>query len=122
MRKWDERRLAFEIDNQKRGTYILAYFAADPVHLVNIERGFNLSERVTRLLITRADHLSIEEMQAADGQRELADEAELRRARAEAAPAAGTPGSQGAATVRFANTPAEPEAEADSEVESEASV
>ncbi len=30
MRKWDERRLAFEIDKQKRGLYVLAYFTADP--------------------------------------------------------------------------------------------
>ncbi len=26
MRKWDERRLAYEIDKQRRGVYILCYF------------------------------------------------------------------------------------------------
>ena len=28
MRKWDERRLAYEIDKQRRGVYILTYFRA----------------------------------------------------------------------------------------------
>jgi len=28
MRKWDERRLAYEIKKQKRGLYILCYFKA----------------------------------------------------------------------------------------------
>lgn len=88
MRKWDERRLAFEIDKQKRGTYILAYFSCDPVKVQSIERDANLSEQILRTLILRVDHLTIEEMQAADGQRELETEAALRRTRAaEPAPA-----------------------------------
>ncbi|MBL8746886.1 MAG: 30S ribosomal protein S6 [Phycisphaerae bacterium] len=82
MRKWDERRLAYEIDKQKRGTYILAYFSCDPVKVSQVERDCNLSEQILRTLILRVDHLSVEEMQAADGQRELETEAALRRARA----------------------------------------
>lgn len=83
MKKWDERRLAFEIEKQKRGTYILAYFSSDPVKVGHIERDCNLSEQILRTLILRADHLTVEEMQAADGQRELETEAALRRSRAE---------------------------------------
>lgn len=81
LRKWDERRLAYEIKKNKRGVYILAYFAADPSRLAAIERACNLSEQLLRSLIIRADHLSLEEMQAADGQAELATEIELRSAR-----------------------------------------
>lgn len=84
MRKWDERRLAYEIEKQKRAVYILAYFSADPVSISGMERDCNLSERVMRFLITRVDHLTVEEMQASDGRRELADEAAMRKARAEA--------------------------------------
>jgi small subunit ribosomal protein S6 len=81
MRKWDERRLAYEIEKQKRGTYILAYFSCDPMRLPSIERDANLSEQVLRTLLLRVDHLTVEEMQAADGQRELETEAALRRTR-----------------------------------------
>lgn len=87
MRKWDERRLAYEIEKQKRGTYILAYFSSDSLKIAQIERDCNLSEQILRTLILRVDHLTPEEMQAADGQRELETEAALRKARA-AEPAA----------------------------------
>ena len=83
MKKWDERRLAFEIGKNKRGVYFLAYFHCDPVNIEVIERACNLSERILRVLFTRADHLSLEEMQAADAQEELAAEAQLRRSQAE---------------------------------------
>ncbi|HVZ93558.1 MAG TPA: 30S ribosomal protein S6 [Phycisphaerales bacterium] len=88
MKKWDERRLAYEIDKQKRGLYILAYFSCDPVNIANMERDCNLSEKILRALILRADHLTVEEMQAAEGQRELETEAQLRKARALETPAA----------------------------------
>lgn len=78
MRKWDERRLAFEIDKQKRGYYILCYFQAPTVALTTIERGFNLSELIMRQLMLKVEHLTLEEMQAADAQRELETEAKLR--------------------------------------------
>lgn len=83
MRKWDERRLAYEVDKQKRGTYILSYFSADPANIQIIERDCNLSEKLLRVMITRADHMTVDEMRAADGQQELATEAELRRGKAE---------------------------------------
>lgn len=82
-RKWDERRLAFEIDKQKRGTYFLTYFSCDPVKVALIERDCNLSEQILRSMCLRCDHLTVEEMQAADGQRELATEAALRGSRPE---------------------------------------
>lgn len=81
IKKWDERRLAFEIEKQKRGIYVLAYFQADPINLVGVERDFNLSEQVLRSLVVRADHLTEEEMIAADARQLLQDEGELRRGR-----------------------------------------
>jgi small subunit ribosomal protein S6 len=78
MRKWDERRLAFEIDKQKRGTYILLYFSVDPSKMIQFERDCNLSENIMRTLILKADHLTLEEMQAHEGQRELELEAQLK--------------------------------------------
>ena len=76
--KWDERRLAYEIDKHKRGVYFLAYFSCDPVSVPQIERASNISETILRFMITRADHLTMEQMQAADGTQALADEAKLR--------------------------------------------
>jgi len=86
IKKWDERRLAFEINKQKRGIYILAYFQADPVNLAGIERDLSLSEQVLRSLIVRADHLTEEEMIAADARQLLQDEGDLRRGRDEMVP------------------------------------
>lgn len=82
MKKWDERRLAFEIDKQKRGVYILAYFEAPTSALIKIENTCNLSEQILRAMFLRADHLTIEEMQGADERQALADEARLRATRA----------------------------------------
>jgi small subunit ribosomal protein S6 len=81
MRKWDERRLAFEIKKQKRGLYILTYFKAPNTALKQIERDCNLSEQVLRVLILRADHYTEDEMRAADAQDALATEAKLRATR-----------------------------------------
>lgn len=85
MKKWDERRLAYEIEKNKRGTYILAYFSADPANLGGFERDCNLSEKIMRVLITRCDHLSMDEMQAADARQDLATESQLRTGAAETA-------------------------------------
>ncbi len=87
MRKWDDRRLAYEIQGQKRGVYILTYFKAPAPSIAGLERDCNLSEQIMRVMILRADHLSEDEMRAADGRTQLEDEARL-RATAPAAPAA----------------------------------
>lgn len=81
MKKWDERRLAYEIKGQKRGIYILVYFKATGEGFAHIERDCNLSEKVMRTLVTRCDHLSVEEMQAMDGRKDLEVEAKLRAER-----------------------------------------
>ncbi len=103
LRKWDERRLAYEIKGNKRGTYFLVYFMVDPDQMTNVERACNLSELLLRSMVIRADHLSREKMDAADGQAELADEIRLRSSDASAATEAATE----AATSESATSAAE---------------
>ena len=64
LRKWDERRLIFEISGCKRGTYILCYFKSGPSAISGIERDVQLSESLLRVLILRADQITEESMQA----------------------------------------------------------
>lgn len=89
--KWGERNLAFEIKKHKRGLYLLAYFKARSTQMANIERDCNLSEQVMRFMMTRADHLTLEEMQATDAQDTLHTEAKLRDEEPVAAGASAAP-------------------------------
>ncbi len=68
IKKWDERKLAFEIGKQKRGTYVIAYFTAPTTAIVPMERDVKLSEDVMRVLVTRAEHLNEAEMNAVEPQ------------------------------------------------------
>ena len=86
--KWDERKLAYEINKNKRGIYFLAYIKSDPANMAGFERDCNLSEDIIRFMVTRADHLTLEEMQAHDNRQRLQDEARLR---AEDLPAVAAP-------------------------------
>ena len=61
-KKWDERKLAYELLGQKRGVYIIAYFTAPGPAVGAIERDVNLSEEILRVLVTHADHLNEDEM------------------------------------------------------------
>lgn len=80
LKKWADRPLAYPINKQKRGLYILCYFRAPTDRLGEIERSFNLSEQVLRQLILRTDILTDDEMRAAEGQADLLIEANLRAA------------------------------------------
>ncbi len=84
--KWDERRLAYEINGNKRGVYFLVYFRALRSALVSIERSCNLSETLLRSIIVRVDHLTQEQMEAADGTTQIADEIKLRAEQAVGSP------------------------------------
>ena len=86
--KWDERRLAYDIKGNKRGVYFLTYFKCDAQKLASIERDARLSEKLLRSMLTRADHLTAEQMAAMEGRQQLADEIALRKTQpgTEAAP------------------------------------
>ncbi|MEM1184092.1 MAG: 30S ribosomal protein S6 [Planctomycetota bacterium] len=85
MRKWDERRLAYEIDKQKRGVFILAFFVGGSEAVSHLERDCNLSEQVMRVLVTRADHMTVQEAEAANDREGLAAEARMRSDKAASA-------------------------------------
>jgi len=87
-RRWDERRLAYEIKKYKRGVYFLVYFEADPAFVADMERFLNLSETVLRFMVTRVEHMTLDQMQAADDRGRLRDEANIR---GDDAPKAETP-------------------------------
>lgn len=78
LRKWDERRLAYDVKGNKRGIYFLTYFKAKTQALAAIERDCRLSEKLLRSLITKADHVTAEEIASHDGRQQLADEIKLR--------------------------------------------
>jgi small subunit ribosomal protein S6 len=50
-RRWDERRLAYPIKGQQRGTYLLAYLKADTQQLAGIRRDLQFNESVLRSLV-----------------------------------------------------------------------
>jgi len=117
MKKWDERRLAYEIDKQKRGVYLLAYFEAPGAKMTGFERDCNLSERILRVLAVRADHLTLDQMKAADAREELATEAKLRAERA--AERAVNEGGSVSLGAPVREKPAEEKSEAQSEAPAE---
>ena len=49
--KWDERKLAYPIKKQKRGTYYLAYFEAPTDSIAKMREDLLLREEVLRFLI-----------------------------------------------------------------------
>lgn len=65
LKKWDERKLAYEVKGKERGTYILVYFHCDPTRISGIERDVRLSEQLLRVMILRTDRMSREDMEKA---------------------------------------------------------
>src|SRR3954447_9644711 len=63
LKKWDERKLAYEVSGNKRGTYFLTLFTAPSPAIAQIERDVRLSEDVLRVLILKADHVTAEEIE-----------------------------------------------------------
>lgn len=114
MRKWDERRLAYPIEKQKRGVYFLAYVGMEGDGPSKIERDVSISEKVMRVLITKADHLTEEEMKTHDKRDELAAEAKLKAEQGEGGDEKRSTVSVGAPVQEQPKeeTPAEPQGDA----------
>jgi len=62
MKKWDDRKLAYDIKGQSRGVYILCYFRVDGTKIHEIEKNIRLSEQVLRLLILNAELMTQEDI------------------------------------------------------------
>lgn len=56
-RRWDERRLAYPIKGQQRGTYLLVYFTADTQGLTAIRRDLQFNESLLRYLLLDCDEV-----------------------------------------------------------------
>ena len=54
-RLWEERRLAYTIKGQRKGTYWLIYLSLDPLQLAGLRRQFDISEAVLRYLFLKID-------------------------------------------------------------------
>ena len=63
VRKWDERKLAYDVKHQKRATYILAYFDGPADAIAKIERESQLSEVILRALLVRAESVPAKVME-----------------------------------------------------------
>src|SRR5271157_1832282 len=54
-RLWEERRLAYPIKGQRKGTYWLIYLSLDALQLVGLRRQFDITETVLRYLFLKVD-------------------------------------------------------------------
>jgi small subunit ribosomal protein S6 len=54
-RLWEERRLAYPINGQRKGTYWLSYFRLEGKQLGALERECQLSESIVRSLVIKID-------------------------------------------------------------------
>jgi small subunit ribosomal protein S6 len=96
LKKWDERRLCYDVQGKSRGTYILVYFNCETDKIGGIERDVQLSELITRVLVLRTDRMSSDDMQGPtpleaaelEAEKEAAASAEAAEAKQDAEPAA----------------------------------
>lgn len=105
-RLWEERRLAYHINGQRKGTYWLTYFKLDGSQLANLERQCQLSDSILRTLFLKVDPRIVDALVS----HALAGGASGRKAAA--APAAAAPGA--AAATAPATSATEPAKAADS--------
>ncbi len=63
-KRWDERKLAYEIRRQRRATYYLAYFNAAADAITGINRGLKLTAPVLRSLVLRCEEIPPEAYEA----------------------------------------------------------
>jgi len=54
-RLWEERRLAYPIKGQRKGTYWLTYFKLDSLKLTDLKGDVRLSESILRALFLKVD-------------------------------------------------------------------
>jgi small subunit ribosomal protein S6 len=52
---WGRRRLAYQIDGQREGSYFIVVFEAPSTAIEDLERGLNITEEVMRHLVTRIE-------------------------------------------------------------------
>ena len=87
-RKWDERKLTYDIGRVTRGTYILVYFNCDTLRVHEVERDVQLSETLMRVMILRTDEMPPADIEKPTplmlAETQAADDAKASQARADA--------------------------------------
>lgn len=71
---WGRRRLAYQIGQQREGSYFLVLFDAPATAVLELERGLNITEEVMRHLVTRVERPASRRPQAESGEGEVDDE------------------------------------------------
>lgn len=96
-RLWEERRLAYPIGGQRKGTYWLAYFRLDSDQVATINRQCRLSEDILRALVLKVEPRIVDTLVShAKAGAEVHRAKQAQAAEAEAAPAvAGAEGQPG---------------------------
>ena len=54
-RLWEERRLAYPVKGQRKGTYWLTYFRLDATQLAGLRRQCDINENIVRFLFLKID-------------------------------------------------------------------
>lgn len=76
-RLWEERKLAYPINGQNKGTYWITYFNMDGTKLVELNRTCQLDDNILRFLVTKVDPRLVDTLVAHTlGKGEAADQAE----------------------------------------------
>ena len=88
-RRWDERKLAYEIKKQKRATFLLVFFEIHPEKITLLNREIQLTEGILRHLILVHDEFPPVAFEPVDDEVDvskvpLGDEEEAEEVRAEA--------------------------------------
>jgi len=53
--RWGRRRLAYEIDGQREGFYVLFHAEVEPEHINEVERDLKLADNILRYLVVKPD-------------------------------------------------------------------
>jgi len=85
IRKWDDRRLAYDIKRKSRGTYLLCYFRSDGQMNQEIEKAVQISERIIRVLILSVDWMTGDDIEKDTPATKVEKEKQEREAAREAA-------------------------------------
>ena len=63
-RLWEERKLAYPINGQSKGTYWITYFTMDTSRMTEFNRACQLDETILRFLVTTVDPRLVETLVA----------------------------------------------------------
>jgi small subunit ribosomal protein S6 len=116
LKKWDERRLCYEVQKKSRGTYILAYFNCETSKIGGIERDVQLSELITRVLVLRTDRMTPGDLEKLTPLEAVAAEEAERAAAAEERAKVAAEAAEAAAVTAAAEAAVATDAAADVEV------